>query len=150
MNRRDQAAGLFWLLISIFIVYKAFELGVGSFSTPGPGFVLCGAGLLLGILSIVLVIMSMAGKSKKSIIIERSHGSLGKVLITITGLVLYALFLRSAGFLLVTFGFMLLLYLMGKFKPWVAFLAALLSVALSYTLFHVVLQVPFPRGPFTW
>jgi hypothetical protein len=151
MSRRDLIAGFFWFFISVFIIFKAFEMDVGSFSAPGPGFVLCGASLLLLILSIVLAIKGMLVKQNQTPdTVRRPLASRMMAPITIAALVLYALLLRSAGFVLATFGFMTLLYLMGKYKPWTAILSALLTVVLSYALFHFVLQVPFPRGPFTW
>ena len=151
MNRKNLAAGIFWLAIAGWVILESVELGLGTFPAPGPGFVLCGAGLLLGILSLVLTVQSLCRPLEgKRIVQARSAGLWMKVIVTIAALSLYASFLTRAGFILATLGLMIVLYLVGRYKPWMAIVNALVTVALSYALFHFALHVQFPRGPFTW
>ena len=151
MDQKDRIAGLFWLAVSAMVIFKAIELDVGSFSNPGSGFVLSGAGMLFALLSIALIIKSFLGRGQgKSTSGSAKSGSMLNVLITFSALIFYVVFFRRAGFVLCAFGLMIVLYIMGKYRPLWAITGALLTVAFSYALFHFALHVPFPRGPFAW
>jgi len=151
VNRHDILSGLFWLGVSVFVSIQGVYLGVGTFLTPGPGFVLFWSSLIFGILSIVLVIRAMLGRGGKRRLADSWRGSKwSHVLITIIALFLYASFLTRIGFLLMTFGFMVLLYGLGKPKPWVTVGGAFVTIMLAYVIFHFALQIQFPRGILGW
>ncbi len=151
MNRHDIVSGLFWLGISIFVAIMAVELGVGVFSNPGPGFVLFWSSLIFGTLSIALVIKGFLGKGRQRNLSDSWKGlKWSNVLITIVALFLYATFLTEIGFLLMTFGFMALLYALGKPKLWVAIAGSFVTIMLAYVIFHFALQIQFPRGILGW
>jgi hypothetical protein len=151
VNRHDLSSGIFWLGISVFVIYMALELGVGVFSNPGPGFVLFWASVIFGILSIILVIKAIIGKGRPRMLSDSWKGlKWSKVLITVIALLLYASFLTTAGFLLMTFGIMFLLYSLGKPKPWISLAGAIFTTMLVYVIFHFALQIQFPRGILGW
>ena len=151
MNRRDTASGLFWLGIAVFVATRALDLGFGEFSNPGPGFVLFWSSLVFGILSIVMVIRAVLGAGGSVFLFELFRDlKWSKVLITIVALSVYALFLTGVGFLLTTFGFMLLLFALGKIKPLKIVGGALVTTILAYGIFHFCLHIPFPRGILGW
>jgi hypothetical protein len=151
VNRHDLTSGLFWLGISIFVSFQAVQLGVGAFSNPGPGFVLFWSSLIFGFLSIVLVIKALLGKGGQGKLADSWKGlKWSHVFVTIIALFLYASFLTRIGFLLLTFGFMMLLYALGKIKPWIAVAAAFVTIMLAYSIFHFALQIQFPRGILGW
>ena len=151
MNRHDLASGLFWLGISVFVSFQAVQLGVGAFSNPGPGFVLFWTSLVSGALSIVLIFKATLGKGRQSKLADSWRGlKWSHVLVTTVALFLYASFLSQIGFLLLTFGFMMLLYALGKAKPWITVAAAFVTIMLAYVIFHFALQVQFPRGMLGW
>lgn len=151
MNTRDLASGLFWLAIGIFILTQAIDLGVGSFSTPGPGFMLFWSSIIFGILSVVLVFKAVVRSDAQKGITELWHGlSWGNVLVSVIALALYAIVLVKLGFILSTIGFMIVLYAVGKLKPWLIVSGAVFTVVLTYLIFHYALQIQFPRGPFGW
>jgi hypothetical protein len=151
VNRHDLASGLFWLALSVFVIYMAFDLGVGAFSNPGAGFVLFWSSLLFGILSVVLVIKAILGKGGAR---KLSDSWIGlkwmNVLVTVVALFLYASFLTMIGFLIMTFCVMVLLYSLGKPKPWVSVAGAFVTIMLAYIIFHFALQIQFPRGVLGW
>ena len=151
MNRHDFLSGLFWLGVSIFVVTKALELEVGAFVDPKPGFLLFWSSLIFGILSIVLVVKSITGKSGRTTLAD-SWKSLAwwNPAITILLLCLYASFLKSIGFLLAMTVFMGLLYALGRVKPYVSIAGAIVTVFLAYVIFYFGLQVRFPRGMLGW
>jgi hypothetical protein len=151
MNRHDLISGLFWLGISIFVLFQAVQLGIGAFSNPGPGFVLFWSSLIFGILSIALVIKSILGKGGQRILADSWRGlKWSHVLVTTVALILYASFLTQIGFLLMTFGFMVLLYGLGKPRPWITVTGAFVTIMLAYIIFHFALQIQFPRGILGW
>jgi len=151
VNRHDLASGLFWLGISIFVSFQAVQLGVGEFSTPGPGFVLFWTSLVSGALSIVLVIKAIVEKGDQRKLADSWRGlRWSHVLVITVALFLYASFLTQVGFLLLTFGFMMLLYALGKTKPWITVSAAFVTIILAYVIFHSALQIQFPRGILGW
>lgn len=151
MNRHDILSGLFWIGVSIFVSIQGVHLGVGTFLTPGPGFVLFWSSLIFGILSIVLVIRAILGRGGKRRLADSWRGlKWSHVLITIIALFLYASLLTRVGFLLMTFGFMVLLYGIGKPKPWVTVAGAFVTIMLAYVIFHFALQIQFPRGILGW
>ena len=114
VNRHDLLSGLFWLGVSIFVFIQAVQLGVGELSNPGPGFVLFWSSLFFGILSIVIIIKGILSKGVQRMLAESWRGlNWINVLITIIALFLYVTFLTQIGFLLMTFGFMALLYSLG-------------------------------------
>ena len=151
MNRRDLVSGLFWLAVGIFIFTKALELGVGAFSTPGAGFMLFWSSIIFGLLSIVLVIKAIVRGGGQKGIAELWHGLTWRnVVITVIALVLYCLVLVKVGFIIATTAIMVVLYAVGRMKAWVVIASALVTVALTYIIFHYALQIEFPRGPFRW
>jgi hypothetical protein len=151
VNRHDLASGLFWLGISIFVFCRAIQLGIGVFSNPGPGFVLFWSSLIFGILSILLVINGILGKSGQRILTDSWRGlKWSHVLVTVIALFLYASFLTQIGFLLITFGLMMLLYALGTPRLWIIVGGAFVTITLAYIIFHFALQVQFPRGILGW
>jgi Tripartite tricarboxylate transporter TctB family len=151
MNKRDLISGLFWLAIAIFVLTKALELGVGTLSTPGAGFMLFSSSILFGVLSIVLTVKALVRTEEDKGIAELWQGLLwGNVVITVVALVLYCLVLVKVGFIIATTAFMAVLYGVGRMKAWVVIVSALLTAALTYIIFHYALQIEFPRGPFRW
>jgi hypothetical protein len=151
MNKRDLVSGLFWLAIAIFVFTKALELGVGALSTPGAGFLLFCSSILFGLLSIVLIIKAVLRGGGQKGIVELWHGlTWGNVLIAVVALLLYCLFLVKVGFIIATTAIMIILYAVGRMKAWVVIVSALVTVALTYIIFHYALQIEFPRGPFRW
>ncbi len=151
MNKRDLVSGLFWVAVSVFVVTQALDLGVGTVSAPAAGFVLFWSSVLFGLLSIVLIIKACTYRVERKGIAELWQGlTWGNVIIAVTALVLYSLFLVKVGFIIATTAFMAILYGVGRMKAWVVIVSALVTVALTYLIFHFALQIEFPRGPFRW
>lgn len=148
VNVRDQLSGVFWFALSIFVCVEAAGTDIGTFHSPGPGFLPFWAGVFFAILSIILVVAS---------IVERSGGvpagdlwkgrDWRKGLIVISSLVVYAFVLQTVGYLIATFGLMMLLFgLMRRMSWWVRALTALVTVLATHLIFHVWLEVQLPKG----
>jgi len=128
-------------------MHMARGLGVGTLSNPGPGFVLFCSALILGVLPIVLVPKALLGKGERRRLAD-SWRSLKwqNVLVTVIALFLYASFPIKIGFLIMTFTPMILIYALGKPKPWITLTGAFVTISLANVTFHLALQVQFPRG----
>lgn len=151
MDRRHIISGLFWLAISIFVCIMANQLGVGTVSSPGSGFLFFWSSLILGALSIILIIKSILGKREGKTLRDSWKGlKWSNAVVAIITLFLYALILNKLGFILATFVLMILLFGIGKLKYWVAIVSSFIIVMLSYIIFHFFLQIQFPRGIFGW
>jgi hypothetical protein len=151
MNRSDFVSALFWLCISAFVSRMALQLGIGVLSNPGPGFVLFCASVVCAALSVALVVNAVRGKGGSRRLADSWRGvRWGNVIVAMAALTLYAAFLTKIGFLLATFGFMAVLYGLGKTRPWVSLSGAVVTTVLAYAIFHFGLQVHFPKGILSW
>jgi putative tricarboxylic transport membrane protein len=137
-----------WLAVSLFVFLSSFHLGVGSMHNPGAGFMLFWSSICLAILAFILLVMSLAKNNNKTV----NEANLWQGLkwqnnaTVVVALIIYCLALPLLGYLLSTFGLMIILFHIGKLKPWVTILSSLLTILLSYYLFDYLLQAPLPRG----
>jgi len=145
LDRRDLASCLFLIAVAVFVCIHAIHLHVGTFFAPGPGFVLFLSSLALGALSILFIITHSLKKGPKTKILDLWRGLDWKnVALAVMALLLYPVFLPIAGFLLTSFGSLLILFGLGRMKPWLTVTCALVTTILSYIIFKGLLGVPFP------
>lgn len=138
---RDAVFGLLglWLLVS------AWRLGIGSLREPGPGFMplLAGAGLVaVAAFDFVRSRLSAAG--------TRAKPGIGRQpLLMLLALAGYVALLERAGYIVST---LLLsaavLVLMDMRSAWRIGVISAFAAGASYVLFHVLLGVRLPAGPF--
>lgn len=142
MKRLDRSS-LFLLFLSLFICLDSYRIDLGTLSSPGPGLFPFGAGLILGILSLIIILQSSAK--------EEPGGTEGtgkyKIVLVLIALITYGLVLEWMGFIITTFG--LLIFLLKVIVPqsWTRVLiTAFLSSLCSYLLFEVWLKAQLPKG----
>jgi hypothetical protein len=148
MRRYDLASGIFLLTVGCLIVWGSLKLPVGTFGNPGEGLVPLLAGGILGILALALVVQSFSRTSsdRKSFLVGAKEWR--KVVVTLFAIVIYAIVLPHAGFLILSFLLMLFMFkAIGGLNWKFSFLGATLTVVFTYLLFQVWLKVQFPRGP---
>ena len=151
MDRRHIISGIFWLIISIFVCLNSTKLGIGNFSTPGPGFLFFWSSLLLGLLSVILIIKNIFMRKEAKLLINLWKGlRWEKVFLTIIAILIYSLILTELGFLFATFFLMIFLFSLGRLRYWMTIMGALITVMVSYIIFHFLLQIQFPRGILGW
>lgn len=148
MINSDQVSGFFWLAISIFVCIEASRLGIGDFHSQGPGFLPFLSGVMLSALSIILLVTSTLKKMEKRGIKNLWKGmSWGKVVLVLSLLLIYALLLPILGYLIATFGLIILLFgIVGKTKVWIKIVAGIITVLATYMVFCVWLEVQLPKG----
>ena len=145
MNRSELISSFVLLAVAAFVLVHSLGLGIGTLSSPGPGFLLFLSSSVLGVLSISLVLMSYGKRKQNTVLSDLWRGLKWRsVLLAVMALFLFAVLLPKIGFLLASFVFMLILFGLGRMKPWVIVTNALIVAALSYLIFGVALRVPFP------
>ena len=151
MDRKHVISGLFWLAISILVAVMAIDLGLGTFSSPGSGFVFFWSSLGLGALSVILILKSILGKGEANPFVDLWKGlKWGNTVFALVMLLLYAFILTTLGFMLSTFMLMIGLFGMGKSPYRVVILSALITTILSFVIFRYFLEVHLPRGIIGW
>lgn len=150
MNLRDQLSGLFWLGISIFVCLVSTQVDIGTFQTPGPGFLPFWSGVILGTLSIILVITNILKKKGEGKITNLWKGrGWHKVILVSAFLLIYTILLPRLGYLIATFGLLTLFFgIMGRPRLWIQAVGALITVLVSYFVFYFWLEVQLPQGIF--
>jgi hypothetical protein len=142
---------IFWLMIGIYTAIHAYQLGLGHFGNPGPGFIFFFAALLLIILSAIDLALTFIKQSR----IDKGKNEYPiwsvlrwqKVLLVLGGLSAYTYFLNIAGFFLSTFLLMVLLFKgVETTKWWIAIISSIITVLVSYAVFKIWMNVPFPTG----
>jgi hypothetical protein len=125
-------------------------MGIGTVQNPGMGFMSFWAGGLLAILSLVLLLRTIMKKR-----LGRNEAAVAgawrkKVLFVLSALVLYAVIMPVAGYLISTFLLMTFLYWFAdptgmRWFFWCLILS-FLTTAVSYYVFSVLLNCQFPPG----
>ena len=150
MNLRDPLSGFFWLGVSIFVCLEAIWVSVGTFHSPGPGFLPFWAGVVLGSFSILLIVTSVLKKKGGKKLREMWKGmAWKKVLLALFSLFLYILLLPGIGYIITTFGLMLLMSgIIRRSKLWTEVMIPLITVLASYFIFNTWLGIQLPKGIF--
>jgi putative tricarboxylic transport membrane protein len=147
MNIQDVLSGIVCFLISVFVFTASLGLGVGALHDPGPGFILFWASILLAVCACILFGIGLLKRTEPA---SRSNAWNGaerrNAIIVMAVLIAYCLVLPKLGYLISTFVLMLVLFGLGRMKPWMIILGALITVLLSHYLFDHLLQTPLPRG----
>ena len=145
--RKDLFSSLFFLLLSIYVCWQSFELGVGRLSKPGPGFFSFLSGLGLGLLAAGIFFKGLANRPRETVSSEKIRWS--PLVITFGSLVGFVLFVNTLGFNLSTFLFItIILRTVGKKTFALSVLTGLSTAFGTYILFRVFLESQLPQGPF--
>ena len=148
---RDRWSSLVWLGIAIFICAGSLKLSLGTFHNPGPGFLSFYAGLIVGVLALVVHLQSrrIPSSDEKSppLWMDKSRGR--KMVLTVLALLGYAVIMNYLGFLMSTLVFLVFLLRVIEPQRWpVALLGSLAASTAFFCLFEFGLQSQLPKGPF--
>lgn len=151
MDKQDLAGCAVWLILSVFVFTASLRLGVGALSSPGPGFIPFWASIGLASFTCILLGLNLVAKAQ---VVRGENGAKdsrwGNHLIVIAALTLYCLALEKLGYLLATFGLMIVLFSLGKMKARAIIIGSLVTSLSSYGLFAYFLGTPLPRGIFSF
>ena len=145
----ERVVGLIVVVAAGVYLTLAVALPYGTTARPGPGFF----PTLVGVFGCVvgLTMSARAFRAPVRAPAEREHSgdaaARGRALSTVAVLVAFCLLMPWIGYPLVAFGFVtVLLQRLGS--AWrAAALTGVLTAAISFYVFGVLLDVPLPRGP---
>jgi len=132
---------LFWLVVAIFFALGGIKVGLGTLSSPGPGFLPVVMAMFLAFLSLFTLIKGLI----------RSGKTIGKIpwkrnILAIASVFFYGLLLDLIGFLLSTFVMMFMLFgiLKDKNKWTGVFIYSVATALAAWLIFSVAFKIPFP------
>jgi len=152
MGKSDFTPSILLVLLSLFVCQQSLGLGVGTFSQPGPGFLPCGAGIVTGVLALVVLIRSMILKTvpsevdKEKIIRPKS-----KTFLICLSLFLYTISVNVFGFVPSTFAFVIFFLRIVEYKRiWRLVIMAGLITFADHLIFVKWLGLSLPKGLLGW
>jgi putative tricarboxylic transport membrane protein len=148
MGKADRISGVFWLCFSILMIIQSYRLGLGRLNHPGPGFLFFWVNIALGIMSLVVLFKTWAGKKKEEPQPELLEGQrISKIVFVLLALFIYVLLMETVGFLPMTFLFFVFLLGIIEKKKWffTVFVSVVVTV-ISYVIFQIWLQCMLPYG----
>lgn len=142
---RSALIWLFLVVSSAVAFYEAGKLPFGTLSAPGAGFFPTVLAAVLAIVSLIGLLGTWRTKAVSGPADSRLLW--GKILTTVALLFAFAALLEPAGYLVVTFLFVLSLLRGLERKSWMqAGVVALSASLVSYILFGLLLGAPLPAG----
>ena len=146
----EKGSSLFLLLVAFFVLAGSVTLGLGTFGSPGPGFLpFLAAGVLACSSGIHFLseMFSRADRSNKKAQTLWAGTKWTKVICVAFVLILYAFCFETAGFILCTFLLMaFLLLVMDIRSAYTVLIGSLLVTLMSYIIFEKLLNIGFPAG----
>jgi putative tricarboxylic transport membrane protein len=149
----ESSEGLFWLVIGVVICVLAIRSDLGSLRSPGPGFIAFLAGILIGGMGAVLILMGFREKGvgreeEAPAILALPWRRLGWTIVLLTA---YSLLMEPIGYIISTVLVMFGLFFDGQKRNWMGSTFFSISATLvSYLIFEVWLSSQLPRGIFPW
>ena len=146
MKNNDQRSSLFWLVIGLAVAFYSRTYGLGTPSSPGPGFLPFLSGAAIASLALV-VFFQQIHQREETLKSLWEHRKWPAVLIVMASLVAYAVSLGFLGFIVDTF--LLTAFLLRVLEPlnWYKVLAgASGATAGSYAVFQLWLEAQLPAG----
>jgi len=137
----------FWLIVGALICEESWRMKLGQFHNPGPGFLPFGAGLILGVGALAVLVMNLRSKAGRDKAFWADRSRWPKVFLTLGCIIVYGVLLESLGFLLTTFFSMGFLFRVIEPQRWRTVIAgAFFSAVGAYLIFQTWLQVELPKG----
>ena len=138
---------LLWITIGLLACYGAIQLGLGSVTEPGAGFIFFWSGLILVFLSLIVLAGSLRAADEG--VGDTGEIDWAKIALVLLALLLYAFFLERLGFVLTTFVLLSFLLACIEGTTWFRSLGVAGAAALaSYAMFELWLKIRLPKGIF--
>lgn len=147
MKNNDQRTSFIWLVVGLAIALYSMKYGLGTLSSPGPGFMPFLSGLAIIGLALVVFFQQLAKGSREKLKDLWAQKNWLSILMVMGALVLYTVLFRFLGFLLDTF--LLIAFLLRVMEPlsWKKVLVGAIGSALgSYIIFQLWLEAQLPKG----
>ncbi len=143
MSLVDRIVGLTAVLGGILLAIAGWQLDLGTSKLPGPGFFPLLIALAMGGLGLWLLLRP--GRDEKPLRSESSRWI--SFTLALASIVAYAVLLQDVGYLISTFGLLLIQLRWVEKQNWrVSLLTAGMAAVISLVVFRVFLKVPLPPG----
>jgi hypothetical protein len=145
----ERVVGLIVVAVAGAYLTQALALPYGTAARPGAGFFPTFVALFGCTVGIIMSVRAFMGPLPATGPRETGdeHAGRGRAVSTIVVMTVFCLLLPWTGYPLVAFGFVaVMLYRLGS-APRTAAITGVLTAAISYYIFGVLLDVPLPRGP---
>ena len=141
-------SGLVALALSLFVVWSGIDMGMGSITDPGSGYVLVYAGLLMILFSVIMLYSAVKDGGPTFLSLWRDV-LWTKPLIVIALLIAFTLAFETVGFLISTTILLIVLLRVIDPVPWVRAIsiAVLVPLVCWYVLVKLLL-IQLPSGVF--
>jgi putative tricarboxylic transport membrane protein len=147
MKNRDFVSSIIFTVLGIIFCSGGIKYKLSHLGGPGAGLFPFLFGLVLIGLSVILFIFSIPGFKKPSEKFFPQKDSFWKILMALLGILIYIIALPHAGFLLITFFFVVFMLRFIEPTNWIStILAASLATVVSFLLFEHWLGVQLPKG----
>jgi putative tricarboxylic transport membrane protein len=147
MKNNDQRSSLLWLALGLAVAFYSRKYGLGSLSSPGPGFLPFLTGLVISGLAVVVFVQQISKKDRQNVKDLWQKKNWPTVMMVMGALVLYTFLFNFLGFLLDTFW--LIAFLLRVIQPlsWIKVLAGAAGTAGgAYVIFQLWLKAQLPAG----
>ena len=149
MKHDDLRSGIFFLLISVFVIVESLRTGFGKWIAPGPNFLLFWTRVVLGCLSLLLIINTLHKRPVSPVKNWYKEVLWARWGITLISLLVYTFVLEYLGFIICTVIFIIVLMISAQPQRWkTALIVAVVATGASYLLFQIWLKAQLPRGLF--
>lgn len=147
MRTGDLLAAAFWLALALGVTWSGLDLGLGTLSNPGSGFMIFWVGAVMTALSLAALVVA-ARQPAGAALASLWQGKRWWLVPYVTALLAaYAVLLPDAGFITCTFVLLLVLFKSIEQQGWgVALSAAVASTAAADLVFHRWLGTQLPAG----
>ena len=147
MRRLEFFGSVFLLTVSLIICLEAYKLSLGLAGTPGPGLFPFLLGALLFFLSCLYFFKALRALRRGQEIHLWRGLRLGKVILVVSLLLSYALFLEKGGFLFCTILLLMALFRWVDRQRWYWVYSGSLGITLlCYVVFKIWLKIQLPMG----
>jgi len=146
MKKHDIVSSTIWLTIGLAILFNSLNLGLGSLSVPGSGFMPFLAGALISFFAFLVLIGAIyrKGEVKQKLWTNIDYRKVSSVFVV---LLLYIFLLEKIGFIIGTFLLISLIMLFIGSRGWLqSLIGGIIATIICYFLFNVWLQTQLPKG----
>jgi len=144
---RDRAAAVVLLIFGLLALEEARKLRFGSIAKPGPGFFPVILAVAFSLVCLALLVSAIRTRAAD----DTTAGprlAWPQIIGTMAALLVYAMVLEPAGFVLATFALLLFFFKVLERQRWLSALAgSFVTAFVTYLVFKVWLNVQLPAGP---
>jgi putative tricarboxylic transport membrane protein len=142
----DVIASIVIISLGIAVIVEAFQLGLGTTTTPQPGFFPFLSGVFLTVLGGILLLQALRGVSTGTMPFK----FWGPPAIVIGALCVYVAIFNTVGYVIATIPLgMVILYVLDTRKWRILIVASLIVSLATYVLFDKILEGPLRNGLLT-